>query len=86
MHLTEVTNQSAVVPLNGSNDKQQFMNLVRRCYVYNAVQHTTVIDLNQLEKYVVAFYVAGKPQIASFSARMVFRFRNLPNEVSLGNK
>ena len=62
------------------------MDLVRRCYVYNAVQHTTVIDLEQLEQDVVAFYIAGKPLITSVGMSMVFRFRDLPNEVTLRNK
>jgi len=86
LHLTEISNQSAIVPLNGANEKQHFMNLVRRCHVYNAIQQTTVIDLEKLEQDVIAFYIAGKPLIGSVGVTMVFRFRDLPNEVTLRNK
>jgi len=82
----EVSNQSSIIPSNGANKKQPFMNLVRRCYVYNAVQQTTMIDLEQLEQTVVAFYVAGKSLITSVGVTMVFRFRDLPNQVTLRNK
>jgi len=82
----EVSNQSSIVPSNGVSKKQQFMNLVRRYYVYNAVQRTTMIDLEQLEQNVVAFYVAGKSLITSVGVIMVFRFRDLPNQVTLRNK
>jgi len=87
LHLTEVTNQSSIIPfINETNEKQHFMNLVRRCYMYNAVRHSAVIDLEQLEQDVVAHYIAGKPLIQSVGVTMVFRFLDLPNVVTLRNK
>ena len=54
--------------------------------MYNAVRHSAVIDLEQLEQDVVAHYIAGKPLIQSVGVTMVFRFLDLPNVVTLRNK
>ena len=54
--------------------------------MYSGVQSSPLFDLDQLEKNVVAFYIAGKPQIQLDSIRTIFRFRNSPHEMTLGNK
>ena len=54
--------------------------------MYNGVQTNPLFDLEQLEQSVVAFYIAGKPLIISDDIRIIFRFRDSPNETTLGNK
>ena len=85
-HPTEVTSQSCIAPSDGGTGKQQFLKLIKSCYVYNGVKSSPLFDLDQLEQNVVAFYIAGKPQIQLDSIRTIFRFRNSPNEITLGNK
>ena len=44
---------------------------------------TCSIDLNQLEQEVVEIYIVGKPLIAiDSSIRTVFRFKNMPTEIT----
>jgi len=45
-----------------------------------------LFDLEQLEQNVVACYIAGKPLIKLDDIRIIFRFRDSPNETTLGNK
>ena len=45
-----------------------------------------MFDLDQLEQNVVAFYIAGKPRIELGNIKIIFRFRNSPNETTLGNR
>ena len=85
-HPTEVTNQSCIVPSVEGTGKQQFLKLIKSYYVYDGGQSSPLFDLDQLEQYVVGFYIAGKPQIQLDSIRTVFRFRNSPNDITLGNK
>ena len=54
--------------------------------MYNGVQSSSMFDLEQLEQNVVAFYIAGKPLITSNDIKIIFRFRDSPNEITLGNK
>jgi len=54
--------------------------------MYNGAQSNPMFDLKQLEQNVVAFYIAGKPLIALDDIRIIFRFRDSPNETTLGNK
>ena len=85
-HATEVTSQSCIVPSDGGAGKQQFLKLVKSCYMYSGVQCSPLFDLDQLEQNVVAFYIAGKPRIQLEKIRTIFRFRNSPNETTLGNR
>lgn len=79
MHPTEITNQSCIVPSNESN-QDQFLKIINNHYVYNG---TWSIDLNQLEQDVVEIYIVGKPLIAiDSSIRTVFRFKNMPTEIT----
>jgi len=86
LYATEVTNQSCIVPSDRDTGKQQFLKLIKSCCMYNGVQPCPMFDLEQLEQNVVAFYVAGKPQIQLDNIRTIFRFRNSPNETTLGNR
>ena len=85
-HPTEVTSQSCIVPSDGGTGKQQFLKLIKSCSMYNGVQSSPLFDLEQLEQSVVAFYIAGKPLITLDDMRIIFRFRDSPNETTLGNK
>jgi len=85
-HATEVTIQSCIVPSDGDNGQQQFLKLIKSCYMYNRNQSNPLFDLERLEQNVVAFYIAGKPLITLDDIRIIFRFRNSPNETTLGNK
>ena len=83
-HVTEVTSQCCIVPCDGDTGKQQFLKLIKSCCIYNGAN--PLFDLEQLEQNVVAFYIAGKPLIKLDDIRIVFRFRDSPNETTLGNK
>ena len=86
IYVTEVTTQSCIVPYEEDNGKQQFLKLIKSCYMYNGDQSSPKFDLEQLEQNVVAFYIAGKSLITSDDIRIVFRFRDSPTETNLGNR
>jgi len=54
--------------------------------MYNGVQSSPLFDLEQLEQNVVTDYIAGKPLITLDDIKIIFRFRDSPNEATLGNK
>ncbi|XP_065913406.1 uncharacterized protein [Dysidea avara] len=86
LHPTEVTSQSCIVPSDRrGTGKKQFLKLIRSCSMYNGVQSSSMFDLEQLQQNVVAFYIAGKPLITSNDIKIIFRFRDSPNEITLGN-
>ena len=83
LHPSEVTNQSSIVPCNGT-DGNQFLKLINSHYVYNGIRSIAMFDFKQLEQDVVKLYIAGKPVITlDDSIRTIFRFRNLPTEITL---
>ena len=82
MHITEVTNQSCIVPCS-KTDENPFLKLINSHYVYDGIQSIAMFDLNRLEEDVVKIYIAGKPLITFDNIRTVFRFRNLPTENTL---
>jgi len=86
IHVKEATNQTCIVPYEADSGKQQFLKLIKSCFVYNGVQSSSMFDLEQLEQKIVSFYIAGKSVIISEDIRTVFRFRDSPNETALGNK
>jgi len=83
IYVTEVTSQSCIVASDGD---KQFLKLIKSNNMYNGVQSSPMFDLEQLEQNVIAFYIAGKPQIWLNNIRTIFRFRNSPNETTLGNR
>lgn len=86
IYITEAGIQSSIVPPEEGNGKQQFLQLIKSCYVYNGDQAGPLFDLIQLEQAVVKDYIAGKPLITSDDIRIIFRFRDSPNEANLGNR
>lgn len=83
LYPTEVTSQNCIIPCNGTNGKQ-FIRLINSHYIYIGCNSAPTLDLNQLERAVVKFYIAGKPLITNDdSIRYVFRFRNSPSETAL---
>jgi len=86
LYATEVSNQSCIVPSDGDGGKQTFLKLIKSCFLYNDVQSSPLFDLDKLEQNIVAFYVAGKPQIQMDSMRTIFRFKNPLHEDALRNK
>ena len=87
LHPTEVTSQNCIIPSN-ETDEKHFVKLINSHYIYSGFQSTPVLDLLQLERAVVKFYIAGKPLIMRDSSiRSIFRFRNSPAETIIsGNK
>ena len=85
MLITEITEQSCIVPSNEADedpsygtDGNPFLKLINSHYVYNDIYSIGKFDLNQLEQDVVKFYIAGKPLIVfDDNVRTVFRFKNL---------
>ena len=86
LYATEVTSQNCIVPSDGGSGKQQFLKLIKSCSMYNGANSSPIFDLKQLEQNIVAFHIAGKPQIQSGSIRTIFRFRNSPNDTILRNR
>ena len=83
LYPTEVTSQNCIIPC----DEKPFIKLINTHYIYNGFQSTGILDLYQLERDVVKFYIAGKPLIINDnSIRSVFRFSNSPTETTLSPK